>query len=67
MTAVRRAKARSLPRAEWERLLREKSYLRPLAPVVPLHTMGRRRELAASEPEDETGEPRRGVTPLPAT
>jgi hypothetical protein len=37
------ADARTLPRAEWERLLRERVYLRPI-PVAPaLHQMARRR------------------------
>ncbi len=34
---------RTLPLAELERLVRERSYLRPLPPVVPLHRMGRAR------------------------
>lgn len=38
-----RAGARDLPRGEWERLLREPVYLRPLPAPVPLHVMGRRR------------------------
>jgi hypothetical protein len=38
---------RDLPPGEWERLLRERSYLRPLPPPVPLHVMGRQRRPAA--------------------
>ncbi len=39
------AHARDLPAAEWARLMREPSYPRPLPPPVPLHVLGRRREL----------------------
>lgn len=39
--------ARDLPPREWERLLRERSYIRPLPAPVPLHVMARRREMAA--------------------
>jgi hypothetical protein len=44
------ARARDLPRGEWERLLREPSYRRPLPPPLPLHVMGRRREVPGSQP-----------------
>jgi hypothetical protein len=45
VTARRRPRTRSdrIPFAELERLVREKSFLRPLPPVVPLHRMGRAR------------------------
>jgi hypothetical protein len=45
MTARRRrpANSRSLSAREWERLLRQPSYLRPLPPPVPLHRMGQAR------------------------
>ncbi len=48
--------ARSLPLAEWERIVREKSYIRPLPPVVPLHRMAAARVaagLAADSPGDD--------------
>jgi hypothetical protein len=44
------ARARDLPHGEWERLLRERAYLRPLPAAVPLHVMGRRREVPGSQP-----------------
>lgn len=45
MTARRRPQAdgRSLRLAEWDRMLRERSYLRPLPPPTPLHRMGQAR------------------------
>ena len=49
MTARRRPRTdgRALPTREWERLMREKAYLRPLPPPPPLHLMGRARREAA--------------------
>jgi hypothetical protein len=38
-----RPDARTLSLRELERLLRERSYLRPLPPPTPLHRMGRAR------------------------
>jgi hypothetical protein len=35
--------ARSLTAREWETLMRERSFLRPLPPPTPLHRMGRAR------------------------
>lgn len=47
MTARRKppADARTLPPRELERLLRQRSYIRPLDAVPPLHVMARRRTL----------------------
>jgi hypothetical protein len=47
MTEHRSQPRRSLPPGEWERLLREKSYIRPLAAVPSLHQMARRRIVTA--------------------
>lgn len=47
--------ARSLPPAEWERIVREKSYIRPLPPIVPLHRMAGAR-VAAAQGEDSPGD-----------
>ena len=38
---------RALPPGEWERIMREKSYIRPLAAVPSLHEMARRRIVTA--------------------
>jgi hypothetical protein len=58
MTARRKpADARSLPLAEWERLMREKTYPRPLPPPTPLHLMGRDRRDAAERHNAATEEP----------
>ncbi len=47
--------ARTLPSGEWERLLRERSYLRPLPPPLSLHQMARRRSDLADENEQAEG------------
>lgn len=39
---------RTLPRREWDRLMRQRSYIRPLDAVPPLHVMARRRIVAAA-------------------
>ncbi len=57
MTARRApADARTLPLAEWDRLLRDKSYIRPLAAVPALHQMARRRmvTVGTDSPADVT-------------
>jgi hypothetical protein len=50
VTARRRPRTRSdrIPFAELDRLVRERSYLRPLAAVPSLHQMARRRIVPAS-------------------